>query len=90
MELPKHRIGLHLTELLVKGFPREPSNNPSYCRGCLVAVQKADGKALLLKTTLVQLIEHGQVELLPTQSLHPYKTSFPGTGGYSVTTERER
>ena len=31
----------------------------------------ADGKAPLLKTTPIQLTEHGEVEMVPTCCLHP-------------------
>ena len=54
---------LHLMELLAKGVPYEPSNNAGYCQG--YCFPQASGKALLLKTKLTYLIEHGEVKLVP-------------------------
>jgi len=52
-------------ELLAKGVPRGPPNNPSIAKATGGSPQ-TDGQALLLKTTATQLIEHGEVELVST------------------------
>jgi hypothetical protein len=39
-----------------------------------------DSKAPLLKTTLIQLIEHRDMQLIPTIELSPLPSSIFGTG----------
>lgn len=34
------------------------------------------GKALLLRTQLIYVIEHGEIEIVPTQKRHPYWLVF--------------
>lgn len=63
------RIGIHLIELLAKGISWKIQNNPGCCQYCSL---KADNMALFLKTASIQLIEHGEVELVPTRTLQPY------------------
>lgn len=73
------RMGLHLIELLAKGVPRD--QQPRLLPRLQVDFPTV-GKAPLLKTTPTQLTEHGEVELVPTQSLHPIVQVFV-TGRYS-------
>lgn len=44
-------------------------NNPVFVK---TVSSQTDSKSPLLKATPVQLTEHGEVELVPTQSLHSY------------------
>ena len=44
-------------------------NNSGRCQDCS---PQTDSKSPLLKTVSTQLTEHGEVELVPTYSLHPY------------------
>lgn len=44
---------------------------------------KIDTDALLPRATSTQLIEHGEVELVPTWSLHSYVSSLFGVGRYT-------
>ena len=63
------RIGLHLIELLAKEISWEIQNNRGCCQYCSL---KSDNMALFLKTASIQLIEHGEVELVPIRTPQPY------------------
>lgn len=66
------RIGFHLIQLMAKVVPWETSNNPVVAKATSCPPQ-TDGKTLLLKIKhLLQLTEHGDAEMVPTQSLDPY------------------
>lgn len=57
-------IGLHLSELLAKGFPpKSPQNLGSFQNYRLLSTMAARP---MLKTAPTQLIEHGDLELVPT------------------------
>ena len=64
-EASNTRIWLHLIELLAKGAQQEHSNKPAFCKTISCSPQ-TDHKALLLKATPTQLIEHGELDLVPT------------------------
>lgn len=72
-------IGLHLIVVGQRG-PKGIPNNPGCCPDYRL-LSATDGKAPLLKTP-IQLTEHGEVKLVPTQNLHPISYVF-GTGRYS-------
>lgn len=72
-EASSTEIGLHIIELLVKWVPWEPPNNIDYCQ---VSWLQRDCKARLLKTAMPQLTEHGEDELVPTQSVRSYELVF--------------
>ena len=73
-------IGLHLVEMLVKGVFWESPNNPDGCS------PQTDGQAPLLETTPTQLIKHGEVQLVPTESFHHCtQGSFVQEGTLSAT-----
>lgn len=57
--------------LLLQGSEVDSPNNPSVTK-TLSYTPQTDSKVLLLKTTLIELIEHGEVKLVLTYSLHPY------------------
>lgn len=65
--------GLSLINLLAKGTPWEPPNNPTKTTGCS---PQTDSKLLLQKTTPTQLNEQGQGELGPVWNLHSYWIVF--------------
>jgi hypothetical protein len=68
MKLPGN--GLKLIEFLVKGTLCEPKTTKTIAKtvGCS---SQTEGKELLLKRTPIQLIEHGEIKLVPTWSLSP-------------------
>ena len=67
------RIGLQLIELLVKVVLKlEPPKNSGFCQDYIGCSPQTDSKAPLLKRTSIQLIEHGEVTVLNTASLHSY------------------
>ena len=54
---------------MANGVPEESLGNPGYCQGysyCQGGYAQTEGKVLLPKTTLIQLIEHTEVDLVPT------------------------
>lgn len=63
--------GSHLIRLLAKGVPWEDPNNADCCRdyGLLSTNWRM---VLLLMTRPTWITEHGDIELVPTLSLHPY------------------
>ena len=65
------RAEFHPFELLVKESSRNPQTTKAVAKtiGCS---PQTDSKASLLKTTLIELIEHGEVKLMPTQNLHSH------------------
>lgn len=63
--------GLQLLRLLAKGCLGNPKTTKSIAKsiGC---TWRTDSKVLPLNTILTQLIEHREVKLVPTSSLHTY------------------
>lgn len=51
---------------------------------------QTDGRTLLWKTTPAKRTEHGEVGLVPTQSLRPLLTRVHATGKYSVCYQRSK
>lgn len=64
-EISNARSGFCLIESLAKGALWIPSNNSGYHQAVVCSPQ-TDGKDPLLKTAPTHLIEHGEVELVPT------------------------
>lgn len=64
---------VHLIETLTKGVSSESQTTQAIANAIDCSPQ-ADGKIVLLKTTLLQLIEQGEVELVPS----PLLTSVHG------------
>lgn len=64
-EISCTRTGLYPIDLLAKGVQWKYPNNPGCCHqiGCSL---QTDCKASLMKTRLPQLIEYGEVKLMPT------------------------
>lgn len=65
-EISSARNGLYI---LLSCWPNEPHGTPQTTQDISKSIgcsSQIDGKALLLKTTPMHLIEHGKVELLPT------------------------
>lgn len=62
-------------------IPNNPGQAVTMTTGCST---QTDSKGSLLKTTSTQFIEHGEVEVVPTQNLHPLCAILLGTGRYSA------
>jgi hypothetical protein len=66
----------------------EPPDNLECCQDYKLSF-KIDSKALILRKTPTQLIDHGEVDRLTTQSLQPYVlTNTFGAGLHSAGSER--
>lgn len=64
---------------IVEQLAKEAMETHKYFRllpRLLAALCKLMGKAPLLKTTLIYVIEHREVELVPNYMLYPYKLVF--------------
>jgi hypothetical protein len=75
MYLPCIGIGIHLIDLLASEVTWKAPNNPNCCQYYLLIYQ-TDNQPPLLKATSTQLIEHGDVNLVPIESCHPYILAF--------------
>lgn len=78
-----------ISELLVKGCPWISPNN-SCCCHTISSSPQTDHKAPLPKTTPTQPTGHGEVKLVPTESLHPYCSSIFCTARFSALYPKEK
>lgn len=66
--------GPELNYISLSCWPTGPYCNPKPTQAVAKTIGRylqTDSKSLLLKTTPAQLTEHGNVKLVPTESLHP-------------------
>lgn len=90
-DLGTHRVSqcrscaccLSLTELLAKW---EHTNHSGYCRGYWLSTSWQQGP--VAEDTPIQPTEHGEGEMVPTYSLHPYWLSILGIRKYSACYQR--
>jgi hypothetical protein len=100
---PQMAISYHQIKLPVSGmsyimqlscWPRWSHKNSQTTQAVIKAINctlQTDHKAPLLKTTPMQLIKHGDIVLLSTQSLHLYLlTNAHGSSRYSACYQRTK
>lgn len=68
-EASSTRTGLNLTRLLAKGSHENPQSTEVVVK-TISCSPKTDSRSPLPKTTVIQLTEHGEGELVPTYKLH--------------------
>ena len=84
----QYLVGLYLIELLAKGFSWNSQTMQSKVK-TIGYSQQSDSKSPLLKVTPTQIIEHGEIEMVPKYTLQPYAVAYLfGTGRYSVHYQR--
>ena len=83
MEASSTGVGLHLIELLAKGFSWSFQNSWTVDKA-IGSFAQTEGKALLLKTIPTQLMEKWRSRTDAYLELLSVWTSIPGTGRYSV------
>ena len=82
---------LHSIELLAKGVSWNSPKTQAVTKtmGCSLQADSIGGTGELLRTTPTQLIENGEVKLVPTWNLHAYILVSVGLEGILQDTERE-
>lgn len=84
----QYLLGLYLIELLAKGFSWNSQTTQSEVKTTGYS-QPTDSKSPLLKVTPTQIIEHGEIEMVPKYTLHPYVIAYLfGTGRCSLHYQR--